>query len=61
MKTISVTEFRAHLGKYLDLGNKEIFAITKYGKIILYLMPPKYSQKFKEDKKDYWNIWYYFQ
>lgn len=53
MKTISVTEFRGHLGKYLDLGNKEIFAITKYGKIIVYLMPPKYSQKFKEDKKGY--------
>ena len=32
MKRITVTEFRRRLGYYLELANKELLVITKYGK-----------------------------
>lgn len=41
MCIISATEFKTNFGKYLKLANKEQIAITKNGKIITTMFPPK--------------------
>lgn len=41
MHTITMTEFRKNLSKYLDMMSKEEIAITKNGKYIGLLVPPK--------------------
>lgn len=41
MITITATELKNNLGKYLDLMSSEEIAITKNGKYIGSLMPPK--------------------
>ena len=41
MCTITATEFKTNFGKYLLLGSKEEIAITKNGKLVATLTPPK--------------------
>lgn len=41
MCTITATEFKTNFGKYLSLANKEEIAITKNGKVITMMSPPK--------------------
>lgn len=41
MHTITTTEFRKNLSKYLDMMSKEEIAITKNGKYIGLLVSPK--------------------
>lgn len=47
MCTITATEFKTNFGKYLNLAKKEEIAITKNGKLITTLTPPK-SDCFEE-------------
>ena len=44
--TITITELRTHLSKYLDLVKKEDIIVTKKGKIVALLSCP-YSNKIK--------------
>ena len=41
MRTITATELKNNLGKYLDMMTREEIAITKNGKYIGSLVPPK--------------------
>lgn len=41
MCTITATEFKTNFGKYLKLASKEEISITKNGKIIATMSPPK--------------------
>lgn len=41
MCTITATELKSNLGKYLDMMTREEIAITKNGKYIGSLVPPK--------------------
>lgn len=41
MCTITATEFKTNFGKYLALASKEEIAITKNGKVIATMNPPK--------------------
>lgn len=43
MCTITATEFKTNFGKYLALASKEEIAITKNGKIIATMTPPKHD------------------
>ena len=41
MITITATEFKTNFGKYLELGSKETILVTKNGKLLTTLNPPK--------------------
>ena len=41
MRTITATELKENLGKYLKLGENEVIKITRRGKVILSIVPEK--------------------
>ena len=43
--TITITEIRRNINKYLDLAKSEIIFVTKRGKVIAQLSKPESSQK----------------
>ncbi len=41
---VTATEFKTHLGKYLEIVNEEDILITKNGKVIAQLSKPQYNE-----------------
>ena len=47
MCTITATELKENLGKYLKLGENEVIKVTRRGKVILSIVPEK--ERLKEE------------
>ena len=41
MCTITATELKENLGKYMILGQKEIIEVTNRGKVVFYITPQR--------------------
>ena len=41
---VTATEFKTHLGKYLEIVNEEDILITKNGKVIAQLSKPQFNK-----------------
>ncbi len=43
MCTITATELKENLGKYIKLGQEEEIEVTHRGKVVFYITPQKYK------------------